>query len=662
MDGSVKIRATTDMRTRQQLSPVRRWRGREDRVGRGYHTIVSHILLAGLALVCGMQFVSPAVLAGPSDTEPAALLDVRSGKVSRGLLAKGQKLYTEAQTNVDEFEKKLADDQLKSIRPQQINRTYATIRQLGRAADELEAIGETAGVDLRLRSEDLQKRVNQVIDAYRVLPDIAAGLSRSRELLSQRIDRAQAKRTRAEQLTQQGKYADAARTIFSATDELFPMAAWYREERLAKSLRPFDKAHRDAHAGLLQLRTESMVQTVSKLRDRETPDFAGIIDNVRSAADAIRVKGSVQIDQETLGGPALVIHFGEQWKQLQLATLRCRALDWAMGMTPQEVDQGDLAMSHAEFSDEMAAALAVLIDADAERVNNQNAGALYVAYLRSVAQLASLTGDNQLGGGNQFSAILQPELDKLAGKSEVLPNAIETYTNVTQEFLRWLERVAARGAAAKASSCPPLADVFAAAATSRDNQPGLIAAGTNDPQNIRLMSSVSDVMPRLASSLVGTKVSVSDVTGLDSDSGAGVSVLQGRNYARVVHQEYLPGAISNLESDLYVSNATPPLSLPAMIAVESARRGDMVSVGGTITAIYLEPLVQRVATLPGPAWTLIRLGGLTTEPPEMLPIEQVILRSSVEPKWLRHRYFFVDVEQSPSRNSPQFNRRGRNRF
>jgi hypothetical protein len=85
------------------------------------------------------------------------------------------------------------------------------------------------------------------------------------------------------------------------------------------------------------------------------------------------------------------------------------------------------------------------------------------------------------------------------------------------------------------------------------------------------------------------------------------------------------------------------LSLAAAAALESARRGDFASAGGTIRAYHLESVLARFGNLPQSAWVLSRLGELPPEPNPNSLSRHVLARFDVTPLWIRHEYFFAET-------------------
>ena len=80
-----------------------------------------------------------------------------------------------------------------------------------------------------------------------------------------------------------------------------------------------------------------------------------------------------------------------------------------------------------------------------------------------------------------------------------------------------------------------------------------------------------------------------------------------------------------------------------MIALTSARAGNFASVGGEIVGLRLEPVVTCFLTTAEQDWTLVRLGPLPDEPTEMDLTRQLLMRFTLEPRWVQHTAFYVDL-------------------
>ena len=90
----------------------------------------------------------------------------------------------------------------------------------------------------------------------------------------------------------------------------------------------------------------------------------------------------------------------------------------------------------SQFYENVAKALATLIEADAQRATPADVPSLYQQYLQVLAPLIASTADDKL------QQAVQPALEKLAGKSAAFAEEVKSYQTATHELLRWRERLA----------------------------------------------------------------------------------------------------------------------------------------------------------------------------------------------------------------------------
>ena len=185
--------------------------------------------------------------------------------------------------------------------------------------------------------------------------------------------------------------------------------------------------------------------SLDQLITSQLPATQELLKNIAAAAAALQSAPQAAVGEQKLGGPQCLEHFGGVWKQLHLAALRCRAMDWARitsipdvtslaQIDPQQVRMTDDIVS--QFYGDVVKALATLIEADAQRVAPADVPSLYQQYLQVLAPLVAGTPDDKL------QQAVQPALEKLAGKSAAFAEEVKSYQTATHELLRWRERLA----------------------------------------------------------------------------------------------------------------------------------------------------------------------------------------------------------------------------
>jgi hypothetical protein len=159
-----------------------------------------------------------------------------------------------------------------------------------------------------------------------------------------------------------------------------------------------------------------------------------------------------------------------------------------------------------------------------------------------------------------------------------------------------------------------------------------------------VLDALPAVLARWKESVLGQPATATNVTGL----GGGKSI--GRYFTRTYSRVSLPisAALDDetraLKAALLSSPARRPLSLDAALAVVSAEQGSYPHVGGTMSEIYLEPLLTRMMLLSDKSVGLIPLGPLPMEPVLQDLRSHVIARIDLDPQWVGHECFVVDLE------------------
>jgi hypothetical protein len=147
--------------------------------------------------------------------------------------------------------------------------------------------------------------------------------------------------------------------------------------------------------------------------------------------------------------------------------------------------------------------------------------------------------------------------------------------------------------------------------------------------------------------MVDKKVWVADLINSRSGTEQLTSSKQHSVYARLPMSIDLTPAVQDLQAALLVKDGFDPLSLEAAVALETARRGDLLAVGGTVTDMVIEGLTSRLANANASDWGLIRLGKVPDDKNkggvEDVYLPQVMVRVTIEPQWWRHRYFFFGL-------------------
>ena len=593
--------------------------------------------LAVFLLVVGCCGVVQA--ANPNSRDPLLPLEIHNLTNAQPTLETANTLFASLLKELQAIGKNPA-----RVSPKKVSDLHVQLRQLRRAALDLQMLGETAGVDFSLRAGSLGNMLSTIVGAVRATPPGQTYANQARQVLGS-PKATQARKAMAQKLQallDQKKLEEAYNEASAAVDQVTSLTLFLepREEEIFMQ----ELATVDGHARIArnaafrqQVRTSLDEQVTAQL-----PATQDLVQRIAAAATTLRSAPVAPLGEKNASGPDCLKHFGDAWQQLHLSALRCRAMDWARmtstvndnplpQIDPQEARLPNDALT--PFYDEVTTALASLIEADAQRAASADAPALYAEYLRILPPLAASTADDKL------PRAVQPALEKLAGKSATFADQVKAYQAATHELLRWRERLARSQAAADKS--PSSDQVMLKTFKPEGAYRGLFLPADSSPNRAILFDSCPQLLPVAGQRALGQPIQVRDLVGLAGGKLA-VARYQNRHYATLPLPD-VTAELTRLEQDLLVSVQQPALTLEAAIALDAARRGQYAAAGGLIKGLHLEGLIPRFAALRPEAQQLASLGPLPAEVPPDGFISHVLVRLEVEPTWVQHRYFYVRI-------------------
>lgn len=595
----------------------------------------SVVLLALLA--------TSSALANPSDKQPHASIDIHGQEHAPQLLDAAQQMAEQNRAALEKFDKLIKDNRIQKIDPIELGKVNVNANRLRRAAEQLRLLGEPAGVDYHYRAALHSQAVGQIVLALRAIPAAQPGIaklvSRASEVASQHAKNA----SKIEKLVERKDWEAAEREWLQVEDDVEVFAIYMAPEQRVGLYSPWDNVRVVIPQTMDAKRREEAAAYLKSRADAAKPDHAKLLLEVQAAAASVQKSGKHTIDGKELSGPELIGHFDTAWQKAQVATLKALAIEWARGhgvsTTLPTPEWKSLRSDYENFAKAVGLELARLIAGDAARVDTASASALYAAYLPAVADLVDHCGGD-------LESALQASLDQLAAKAPELKANIDHYRAATDEVLRWRERIASEQAKAKDAAFPA-ARPLVRTAYERSTESGGLYVPEAPEAPPELLDAAAKALFFGSPKLVGKDVSIADIVALGGASQAGIARYQDRIYARLT----LPIAamqeeVASLETQLFVTSDQPPLSLSATRAIRSARRGDLVCVGGAVSGVFLEGHITRFATLPDAAALLTSLGKLPPDYRETDQLEQVVLRLDLAPKWVRQRYFFVELSEA----------------
>jgi hypothetical protein len=598
-------------------------------------------------LACLVFLAATASLrATPNSGNPDSAFDAHLKDAAGPLVAEGEKMY---QQIVASNRKQLEAGRPERIRPEELAETVIALHRLNRLATRLERIGETAGHDFQYRRIEQHGIVSRLINAARDLPPALALLDNARRIVGRSNESRMRELKQIEELAKKGEWEQAETRLYKTIDQLQGLTMLMTDAEVRSIFQPYSEVRTAIDSEMEKVRWKLAVDLLASQRDANAPQMQALLQEIDAASKAVAQSGAAEVEGQMLAGPALATHFGEKWKALQTSAVRCRAANWALsqvrpqggynaGSAPAGANgQGDpLELQYVQFRRQMGAALAGIIQADAGRADAAEIESLYQAYLSALAPLAPNMADSG------FIALAQQALGQLAAGSPEFAEQVSAYHDATDEMLRWRRRAAEAAAKTKSSEFPPAARQFLQATQAKAPFTGLFYEQNPDFPRAQLFTSAPTVIAWAEDKLLEKPVWVPATIAVAAGK-TGVSRYEDRTYCTVALPPAPAASIAALERDLMVGDSTPPLSLAAAAACESARRGDFASAGGTIRAYHLESVLARFGNLPQSAWVLSRLGELPPEPNPTELASHVLARFDVTPVWSRHEYFFAEL-------------------
>ncbi|MEM9944298.1 MAG: hypothetical protein AAF939_22275, partial [Planctomycetota bacterium] len=144
-------------------------------------------------------------------------------------------------------------------------------------------------------------------------------------------------------------------------------------------------------------------------------------------------------------------------------------------------------------------------------------------------------------------------------------------------------------------------------------------------------------IPTLSEHFVGKNAVAKSVTPIN-DSAA-FSRYDNRLWTAVVGEFDLSAETALLEKDLFVDADNPALSLDAAAGLLTAKKRIVAEVGGEITEVLVEAMGNRFSNLPDAMDSMVPLDS-APEIETTSKLNNSLLRFNIEPKWIRHDYFF----------------------
>lgn len=602
----------------------------------------SSVLLAMAAAAC----LTASALAGPSHRDIDAAMDVHNQAhyqvETKELLANTQKLYENCFEAVGQLVGGASRGAGDRLPPKLVSSTRVGLEVLSRQATELQLHGETAGIDYMLRILPLEPPFGKAVEQFNASANGMAQAQRARMALQSTAAARNVALQKAQQLAQQGKLQEAFDAINKLWDEtialtvFLPLPEQQRIHDTMASQRAEIIANRNnlARADIIaKLETVSMAQA---------PNDKALLAELQSAADGLRTNAMVELGGQQRTGPQAVSYFLDEWRKNQMLALRHRGIMWAQrvkigrtGASQAPPEDESFELAYQEFCGKMSTGLVSLIEAEAARAAAAEAPTLYRQHLDTLAPALSRIDDPTLA--DRATAAL----DQLAAKDANLAAEVQAYHQATDEFLRWRERAYGAVAAAYEKASPAFEALVVEQGKSGEGFSGMFEFKDPVAREARLIGSAPEILNVLTKRVLEQPTWIRNLSGLPNKKFC-LARLHDRTFATAAWPD-VTTAIGDMKLQLSVTEQLPPLTLAATAAVQSADIGDFAAVGGTIKGLYLDGLVSRFAALPDNYSLLLPLGPMPRELPAAQLLNHLMIRSDLQPMWVHHRYFFVDL-------------------
>jgi hypothetical protein len=510
---------------------------------------------------------------------------------------------------------------------------------LERAAEKLTFLGETAGVDFSLRAQKQRAFFNRVLQRYEADPAAAKAITQARKAAAKQQPARTKQIATIAKLVADQNWQRAETELIQSLDQFRKLAPAVGGTKTG-IYQQYKDVRGQVEGAARNIRREAGRAALAKRAAEEAADFSQLTRQVNDWAAKLRTTAAVEIEGTARSGPECLTQALAKWEAAQSITAHHLALTWlaqeGTGSGSSYADSDSLDDATRKIMDDyeataaqMETALVAIILADATRATQGDVSGLYVAYLKALPPVVAR-------GSSQLEAACNSALDKLLQKATGVGIQADTYAAATTDLLRWRNRVAtARGAAAQ-KGYANAATQFRQVATETDDRAGFYRR--NDRQPARLNASVSEVLPSVASQLVDAKIQSTDFWALGENRPL-INLFQPDCYATATRLDTTE-ALQQLESDLQVDEANPPLTLQAAIAIHGAEQGRFERLGGKVSAVTVESLTTRLITLPTTTGVLFRLGDLRMVSRTGLA-SHLVLRYDLSSEWGQNQYFFV---------------------
>jgi hypothetical protein len=542
------------------------------------------------------------------------------------------------------FKDRLKNNKITDLSFADISATYLMNVALGRIVERLKIHREPAAGDLNASFQHFDAVLITVVKAYSALPEFPKAKEKIRQELEKfhkpMLDK---EVPRIAKMVEQKQYQAVEELLEKITDRIDYYALWLGNDR-PRYLTPFTSIRVKYRVELI---TEFSKQAAVLWREKQSkvPQTGfDLITRIQVASSALSKGDTTQWEGKEVTGPELLAAVREHWLSVLPQFCRISAYASLIGSSnPNDVtgitlEQGLIGPTkdYGKFYPEVYKALATVIEKDASDCNPEDIPQLYANYLMQVAPMQAMSI-------TPLYALEKP-LDALAKKNEEFyENELKKYQSLVAPVLAYRTTWTNSLYSMQSEDIPTVTTLFRTSfMEDRKLGPGFTRA--NDSSKIFFTyDPVLTGIRRRSNRLLQQPVAVPNAMFDPASPANYLSPLQESCYGVVPVPKKLAGLqkqIEALRNDLLVTENSPPLSLPAAVALWKAEHGYWLHVGADLQNYDAYSAQSMLLKVSADEKYFTHLDQL----PVPNGLGQLYFRYQCsEPYWIHHELFFCDL-------------------
>lgn len=587
-----------------------------------------------VAIVISFGLLTTSVSANPNNEDPEKPLQAHNTiegaeKQIQAMYAKfaeWEKLVISSTEAANEG-RRFPHSQLSKIYPE----TYRGIWY----AEHLQAMGEPAGHDLRVKFTYLRKAMGTFASKlHEFQPKEIAELTKETPNRRKTI-------ASAAELASQGNLVQAEREIqrfrLKQLESVFYLGS--------SQSRPFENEIAGPHNQLLSRLSDQRRAEYQKRALEKINSYGTVVERLKSESERIASElkqspATTLADGQTGDAADALRYLTMLWGNASAAVTRSVAVAWAFNNGSADATAEPFArVIESVDATGTEAVIGVLNSAVASTPNDQ----IPVLLPRLLTALSEL--DRRYSG--DLDDRIKAAVTQLTAKNASVAEQSRRYSAATAEPTRWMQRYALQQVENQRREYPPAAIRLNQELTPASPVEPAIYGSVANRSRILTPGSLggpASWMAGNAAELVGTKVTDDAMIRLSPTAKLAIVAQEPRHYSGVPASFPIDRFMTELNDCLLLDASHGPLDLSAADAQSSAQMQEFQHVGGRISKLTLEPFVSRFATMPDEAHVLVPLNRLPSIDSRGEPVNKVIWRLDLQPDWVAHRLFFAAGE------------------